>query len=282
MTLICILLGLILDRTSHILEQRRNFDWFDQYTHWLSSKLPDLLSQNPSSIVILLLPVMLLVTLIQSWIDTQLYSLLDVIFGLTIFAFSLGPLELNRLVDSYLQAREQGDEQTAREEACAIMIGEASADPDQQTVEVIRGILHSANDRIFAVIFWFVLLGPLGALLYRLSSHTQYTGSNATLAKAARRLQAIMAWVPAHLTAMAYALTGNYEGARLEFSNKNKQENLSDCNFHTLITAGQGALKDCDPGAEATCIHSAQSLVQRSLIVWLAIISALTLIGWMA
>ncbi|HED35752.1 MAG TPA: regulatory signaling modulator protein AmpE [Gammaproteobacteria bacterium] len=282
MTLICILLGILLDRTSHILEQRRNFDWFDQYTHWLSGKLPGLLSQNPSSIIILLLPVMLLVALIQGWINTQLYGLLDAIFGLSIFAFCLGPLELNRLVNSYLQAREQGDEQTARENACAIMIGEASADPDQQTIEIIRGILHSANDRFFAVIFWFVLLGPFGALLYRLSSHTQYTNSNATLAKAARRLQAIMAWAPAHLAAMSYALTGNYEGARLEFFKKNKQDDLADCNYHTLITAGQGALKACDPGAEATCIHSAQALVQRSLIVWLAIISTLTLIGWMA
>jgi len=147
---------------------------------------------------------------------------------------------------------------------------------------VIRGILHSANDRFFSVIFWFALLGPLGALLYRLSSHSRYTSNNTTIAKAARQLQAILAWVPAHLAAMAYALTGNYEGARLEFSSKNKQEDLADCNYHTLITAGQGALKDCDPGGEATCIRAAQSLVQRSLIVWLAVISILTLMDWMA
>ncbi|VAW58644.1 hypothetical protein MNBD_GAMMA08-2756 [hydrothermal vent metagenome] len=51
---------------------------------------------------------------------------------------------------------------------------------------------------------------------------------------------------------------------------------------HTLITAGQGALKDCAPGEETACIRSARGLVLRTLIVWLAFISILTLMGWMS
>ena len=282
MALICILISIIFDRTSDILENRRNFDWFDQYSRWLLKTLPGLSSQNQSSILILLLPVMLLVGVLQSWIDNRMYGLLDLIFGLAIFAFSLGPRDLNRQVDRYLQARENGDDETANSEACGILLGEAPADPDQQTVAVMRGILHAANDRIFAVIFWFVLLGPFGALLYRLSSHTQHSSNNATLAKAARQLQAILAWVPAHLVAIGYALTGNYEGAKQEFYNKNKQVDLADCNYHTLITAGQGALKDCDPGNAAACIRSARALTLRTLIVWLAVIGILTLMGWMS
>jgi len=282
MTLICILISIIFDHISELLEQRRNFNWFDQYSRWMSQNLPGLNSQSQSSILILLLPVLLCVGFFQSWIDDKLYGALDLLFGLTIFAFSLGPVDLGRQVKRYLEARKNGDEQAAINEASAILSDQASAEPALQTIEVIRGILHSANDRFFAVIFWFVLLGPLGALLYRLSAHTRYTSSNATLSKAARQLQAILAWAPAHLAAMAYALTGNYQGARLEFSNKNKQDDLADCNYHTLITAGQGALKDCDPGDEDTCIHAAQELVQRALIVWLAIIAMLTLMGWMS
>jgi AmpE protein len=282
MALICILFGIIFDRFSDILENLRNFDWFDNYSRWLLKTLPGISSQNLSSILILLLPVMLIVMLLQIWFEGRLLGLVDLLFGLVIFAFSLGPKDLNRQINRYLKAREDGDEDAAHAEASGIMQKEPPADPDQQIVEVMRSILHESNDRFFAVIFWFVLLGPLGALLYRLTSHTMRSTANATLAHAARQFQATLAWAPAHLVAMGFALTGNYEGAKQEFYSKNKQEDLFDCNYHTLITAGQGALIDCAPGEETACIRSARALVLRTLVVWLAFIAILTLIGWVS
>ena len=282
MALICILFGIIFDRVSDILENFRNFDWFDGYTRWVLKTLPGISSQNLSSILILLIPVMLVVMLLQIWFDGRLLGLVELSFGLVIFAFSLGPKDLNRQINRYLEARESGDEQAASTEASAIMQKASPDNLDQQTVEVMRSVLHESNDRFFAVIFWFVVLGPFGAILYRLTSHTMRTTGNATLANAARQLQAILSWAPAHLVAMGYALTGNYEGAKKEFYGKNKQDDLYDCNYHTLITAGQGALKDCTPGEETACIRSARALVLRTLVVWLAIISLLTLIGWMS
>lgn len=282
MALICILFGIIFERVSDILENYRNFDWFDNYSRWLLKTLPGIGSQQQSSILILLLPVMLITMLLQIWFDGRLLGLIDLLFGLVIFAFCLGPKDLNRQINRYLEARENGDEEEANSEACAIMQKDPPKDPDQQVVEIMRSILHESNDRFFAVIFWFVILGPFGALLYRLTSHTMRSTGSATLANAARQFQAILAWVPAHLVAMGYALTGNYEGAKQEFYSKNKQDDLYDCNYHTLITAGQGALKDCAPGEETACIRSARGLVLRTLVVWLAFIAILTLIGWMS
>jgi len=282
MALICILFGIIFERVSDLLEKLRNFDWFDDYSRWLLKTLPGLSSQNLSSILILLLPIMLSVMLLQMWFEGSLLGLIDLLFGLVIFAFCLGPKDLNRQINRYLEARENGNVEAANSEASAIMQKDPPADPDQQIVEVMRAILHESNDRFFAVIFWFVLLGPFGALLYRLTSHTMRSTGNATLAKAARQFQAVLAWAPAHMVAMGYALTGNYEGAKQEFYSKNKQNDLYDCNYHTLITAGQGALKDCAPGEETSCIRSARGLVLRTLVVWLAFIAILTLIGWMS
>ena len=282
MALICILIGIIFERASDTLENLRNFDWFDSYTRWLLQILPGLTKQRQSSILILLLPVMLIAFFLQGWLDDKFFGITQFIFALSIFAFSIGPKDLNRQINRYLEARENGDTASANSEANAIMQCEAPKDPDQQIVEVMRSILHESNDRFFAVIFWFVVLGPSGALLYRLTSHTMRNTGSATLAHAARQLQAILSWAPAHLVAMGYALTGNYEGAKQHFSNKNKQEDLADCNYHTLITAGQGALKDCTPGEETACIRSARGLVLRTLVVWLTIIAILTLMGWMS
>lgn len=282
MALICILIGIILERASELLESRRNFDWFNRYSRWLFRTLPGLDNQRNSSIVILLLPIVVLMWLLQNWLDDRLLGLTELLFGLVIFAYSLGPRDLNRQIDRYLEAREAGDEEAAYNAACDIMQDEAPTDNDQQLVDVMRAILHEANDRFFAVIFWFVILGPMGALFYRLSAHTMRNSGSATLADAARHLQAILAWAPAHLVAIGYALTGNYEGAKQEFGSKNRIDDLYENNYLTLITAGQGALKDCAPGDESACIRSARALVLRTLVVWLAFIAILTLMGWMS
>lgn len=282
MALFCILFGIIFERVSDFLERHRNFDWYDRYSRWILKVLPGLTKQQKSSIVILLLPIIFITGLLQGWLDDKLLGFTELVFGLVIFAFSLGPKDLNRQVDRYLAARESGDQASAQSEASDILQQKAADDADQQTLEVTRAILHESNDRFFAVIFWFVVLGPMGALLYRLSSYSMRNSSSATLAMAARQLQAILAWAPAHLVAMGYALTGNYEAAKQEFNSKCKQEDLYECNYLTLITAGQGALKDFAPDDETASIRSARALVLRTLVVWLAIIAVLTLMGWMS
>jgi len=282
MALICILIGIIFERASDTLEKLRNFEWFDNYSRWLLRTFPRITEQGRFSIIIILLPILFLTAILQGWFEGQLLGLIELLFGLVIFAFCLGPKDLNRQINNYLDAKENGDETIAYNEASNIMQKDAPTDPDQQVVEVMRSILHEPNDRFFSVIFWFVVLGPLGALMYRLATHTMRTAENETLANAATQLQAIMAWAPAHMAAIGYALTGNYEGAKHEFYSKTKQDNLTECNYHTLITAGQGALKDCKPGEETACIRSARALVLRTLIVWLSFIAILTLMGVMS
>jgi membrane protein required for beta-lactamase induction len=264
------------------LREFRNFRWFEQYSQWMINHLPGLTNQGASLIVILLFPIIIVAALIQNGLDDLFFGLFSLLFSLAVFIYSLGPGDLNREVDDYLAAREAGDDEQARQTASTILKRPASASPDQQSVEVMHAILSQSNDRIFSVIFWFLLLGPLGALVFRLTSYTMQTTRNNTLGNAARKLQAVLAWAPAHLVAGGYALTGNYEGASQGFREKVKQDNLSECNHLTLITAGLGALKDCEPGEETACIRATRGLVLRTLVVWVAVIALLTLIGWMA
>ncbi len=281
MILICILFGIIFERASDTLENLRSFGWYERYSEWLMKTLPSLNEKPRLSIVVLLFPLLFIVIILQAWFEGSLYGLFELLFGLIIFAYCLGPKDINRQINRYLLARENGDEDAAMAEATEIMQKPAPSDPDQQTVEVMRAVLHESNDRVFAVIFWFVILGPLGAVLYRLTTHTMRTTEYEYLREAAKQLQAILAWAPAHLVAIGYALTGDYEGAKHEFSNKVRQNDLSDCNYHTLITAGQGAIKDCSSTDETACVRSARALVLRTLVVWLAAVAMLTLIGFM-
>lgn len=282
MALICILIGLILERTLDRIREFRKFHWFNRYSQWMIQHLPGLIEQGASSIIILLLPLMIVVAIVQNTLDNIFFDLFSVLFGLLVFVYCLGPRDLSVDIDGFLDARENGDEEKAQQYATAIMGEESSRAPDRQIADVMHAILYQSNDRIFAVIFWFVILGPFGAILYRLTSYTMLFSMNKTLAAAAKKLQAILAWPSAHLVSMGYALTGNYEGATAGFRDKSKPDDLSLSNYNTLTRAGLGALKDCTPGEETACIRSTRGLVLRTLVVWLAVISILTLIGWMA
>lgn len=282
MALISILLGLILERSLDKIRNFRSFAWYNQYSRWMTRHLPGLVEQGASSIVILLLPLMIVVAIIQNTLDDVFFDLFSLIFALATFLYCLGPRDLSLDIDGFLDARENADEARAQQFASALMGEEASSAPDQQIVDVMHAILYQSNDRIFSVIFWFLVLGPFGAILYRLTSYTMQFQVNTTLSAAAKKLQAILAWAPAHLVAIGYALTGNYEGATAGYRDKNKPEDLTQSNYNTLTRAGLGALKDCTPGEETACIRSTRGLVFRTLVVWLAVISILTLIGWMA
>ena len=280
MSLICIIAGLLLERMLETLQQLRNFQWFEKYSQWMINHMPGLIEQGASSIVILLLPVMLLAGLIQNILADTFFDIFSLIYGFVVFVYCLGPGDLDKEIDCFLTARETADEDMAHKCASAIMGEDASRSPDQQIVDVTQNILYQSNDRFFAVIFWFVVLGPFGALLYRLTSYTSKRSNNKTLTAAARRLKAILAWAPAHLVAAGYALTGNYEGASEGFKGKQKKDELNESNYNTLVSAGLGALKNCTPGEETACIRSTRGLVLRTLIVWLALIALLTLMGW--
>jgi membrane protein required for beta-lactamase induction len=282
MALICIVIALVLERAADTLGDLRNFQWFERYSQWMINHLPGLTNQGASLIVILLLPVIIVVAILQNSLDDAFFDLFSLLFALAVFIYSLGPGDLNRQVDNYLGARETGNDDDARQYATDIIGQPAPESPDQQTAEVMHAILYQANDRLFCVIFWFLLLGPLGAIVYRLTAHTMHTAYNNPLGDAAKKLQAIMAWAPVHLVAMGYALTGNYEGASRGFRDKLKMEDLSECNYNTLVTSGLGALKDCEPGEETACIRATRALVLRTLVVWVAVIALLTLIGWMS
>ncbi|MDH5736504.1 MAG: regulatory signaling modulator protein AmpE [Gammaproteobacteria bacterium] len=280
MSLICIIAGLFLERVLDTLQELRQFHWFEKYSQWMINHMPGLLEQGASSIVILLLPVMIIAAVIQNILADTFFDIFSVIYGFVIFAYCLGPGVLDKEIECFLKARENGDEEMAHKCASAIMGEDAPGSPDQQIADVMQNILYQSNDRFFAVIFWFVVLGPFGALLYRLTSYTSKRSNNKILTAAAIKLKAILAWVPAHLVAIGYALTGNYEGASAGFKGKQKKDELSESNYNTLVSAGLGALQNCTPGEETACIRSTRALVLRTLIVWLALIALLTLMGW--
>ena len=277
MALISIILGLFLDRTFRHLHDLRDMTWFEFYAQaiqrFTGKRVPPL-----QFIVILALPVLLLLG-IQIMLHGFFFNLPSFVFGIIVFIYCLGPACLSTDIEAYIHARTLGDEDEALHYAGTITDTAASTSPDQQISDVTRAILYVANERIFATIFWFIIFGPFGCMLYRLISELSKQIEYGDLAEFSGFIHAIMAWVPARMLAAGYALTGNFDGAYHAYKDRAHTADFSQSNKEVLVATGLGAMRNLDMATELAGIYAAQALVMRGVIVWIAMLAVMTLGG---
>ena len=279
MALISIILGLLFDRAFRHLHDLRDLSWFEYYTNAVTR----LVNTNGviQIIAVLFVPI-LIIAVIQLQLSDFLLEFPYLLFGVLVFVYCLGPACLSSDIEYYLDARRLGDDDEALHYAGALTERAASTAPDQQTSDVTRSILYVANERIFAVIFWFVIIGPAGALLYRLTTNlSKQHGLSDSLSAVATLLQAVLTWVPARMLALGYALTGHFDGALQAYRNRPYESDLALENYDVLVNTGMGALRDQEATDEISSIISARNLVMRSILIWIAVLALLTLGGWL-
>jgi len=280
MALISIIIGLLFDRAFRHLHDLRDLSWFEYYTNAVT-RFVRTSNGLVQAIAVLVFPV-LTIAAIHYLLSDLLLGLFDLLFGILVFAYCLGPACLSSDIEYYLDARRLGDEDEALHYAGALTERAASTAPDQQTNDVTRAILFVANERIFAVIFWFVIIGPVGAILYRLTTNlSKQDNLNDSLAAVATLFQAALTWIPARMLALGYALTGHFDGALQAYRNRPYEPDLALDNHDVLVSTGMGALRDHEASDEISSIISARNLVMRSILIWIAVLAVLTLGGWL-
>jgi membrane protein required for beta-lactamase induction len=213
--------------------------------------------------------------------------LLSLVLDVFVLVLALAPRDLPGEIAAYREALDAGDEARARELARELLGHEPQSDLAARTDEVTEFVLVGANDRLFGVFFWFALLGPAGAVLYRMMHllHDECRGGEGAFCAAAERGYGVLAWLPAHLTALAYGLAGSFEDAATDF-----REYYSQCsvqffqvNSDVLACTGRGALRlaaGSDHGLAR--VDAAMALVKRSLLIWMVALALVSLIGWIA
>jgi AmpE protein len=277
MALISIIIGLLLDRTFRQLHELRDMTWFEYYAMAIrrltARRFPPL-----QFLLIIAIPVAFILT-IQVLLHDFLFNIPAVVFGIIVFMYCLGPACLTTDVDDYIHARTIGDEDEALHYAGTITGQAASTSPDQQTSDVTRAILFIANERIFGTIFWFAVLGPFGCLSYRLISQLSKQAEFTELADFAMYIHGIMAWLPARMLAIGYALTGNFDGAYHAYRDRALTADIAQGNIEVLMSAGLGAMRNLDMDTELASIYAAQALVMRAVIAWIGILAVMTLGG---
>lgn len=301
MTLIALFLGLALERTLTRLLHLREPRWFDGYLDWALARFRTVRGSGALllSIALVLLPV-IPVALVAWGFHDVLLGIVFITFAAFVLLFSLGPRDLKDEVDDYIEALERGDREAAQRVAREILEHDAGqrTGTGQDTLE--EAIFVQTNNRLFGVVFWFMLLGPAGAWLFRVSDLMrrravfEYRGRAESshqvpdFVEALQTIYGALAWAPARLLSLGYALAGSFEQALSEWRRQmqNASARFFDTNDQLLASVGIAALgmteatDDVVPLPDVERVRACMRLISRALFIWLVFISALVLIGW--
>lgn len=136
-----------------------------------------------------------------------------------VLLYSLGRGNFSAEVKAYIAASERGDTVVASRLAEELRGG---AEPENSSAnvenwpmlhgETLRVISYRGFERMFAVLFWFFIVGAVGALLYRLSVIYRERETVATpQGRLAARWLWLMEWPAVRMMGLTWALVGNFE-----------------------------------------------------------------------
>lgn len=271
MTFIVTLIALLIERFfdwSHL----RYWRWYEGYQQWIAQKAP----QKQSYILLLLaiIPILLVVALVQFSLRYPLYGLIELIFQLAIVLYCLGPQSLWADTFACINALTSNDAQA--KEKLKMQMGVTENESTSLHQLLLDRIFIEANRRVFAPIFWFVVIGPVGIVLYRLISQSAqaipHEGKISETSPAAHIYEAALDWVPLRVMTFLFALGGHFAKV---FNVYRKHVGTSfDGNETLLVECGNAALGgDEKIMTDGSTERSAVSLLDRTFVIFLILVA---------
>lgn len=254
--------------------------------------------QGVAAVCVLLVPLAALAALLQQ------HAISGMLFSIVLLYFAIAPRSLSEHAVRVAQAFSANDLPAARL-AVSMMVSRDTSQLDEEGVAraTVESVLENGNDAIFAALFWFAVAGAPGVVLYRLSNTLDamwgYRNERYNhFGWAAARLDDVLNFIPARLTALSYALVGHTRSALSCW--RQQASAWGSPNAGPVMAAGAGALcvklggaaiyhgeieqrppLGCGMAVRASDITRAVQLVRHTLYLWLAVIVLGALLsGW--
>ena len=191
---------------------------------------------------------LMLPTVLVYWLLARVSPLLALAWNVAILYLTLGFRHYSHYFTSIQLALNAGDEATARR-LLAQWTGADTAALDVADVArlAVEKALVTTHRNVFGVFFWFLLpLGPAGAVLYRVTEYLARAWNepddlrNESFGLFAARAFYWIDWLPVRMTAIAFAIVGNFEDAIYAW--RNFATRWQDEAVGIILSAGSGAM----------------------------------------
>ena len=289
MTIISILIAFALCHFVRELGRVRQHEWLGNWVGIANRTFSDASGWSGFGgfLVILLLPLLVLVLmflLLKSVLGPAGIFLL----ALMVLIYCFGPRDLDTDVAAIVNA----DDEEERKAAIESLLRDEPPDDDEACKSaVIDAVFQESLRRWFAIIFWFAVLGIVGALLYRMVdwlSHGEYEISPLQRALF-QRTQQIMDWPAAQLMTLALAIATDFDSVYATWKKYHLEQG------HGIFEGDNGFLLASARGIVLTghaardgyadqldgplaSLQQSMDLVWRALGVWLTVLALLLLV----
>jgi len=304
MSFLALFAALLLDYFKPLRAHFRTWPWFSRYAHYLEQQFNA--GEHRHGLLAWLLavvPLALFATMVHVFLN-QLNALLGLLWSVVVLYLVMGFRYLGANAASIASALRGQELDEARRQLGQWLGRDSSAFSAGDVAKLgIEEILRGAYQHLFGVIIWFALFGPGGALLYRLSQILGLKWGElderefGDFGKVAAHIFAWMEWLPLRITAISFAIVGDFEDAMYCWRSQAGQ--WAQRGMGIILASGAGAmgvkLGESITGrdgfesrpelglgdeADADYLDSAVSMVWRALVLWLVLLLLLTLARW--
>jgi adenosylcobinamide-phosphate synthase len=262
--------------------------------------------------------ILMLPTALIYWLCTKISPVTALAWNILIVYLTLGFRHYSHYFTSIQLALNSGDEISARALLTEWTAQDATAmDANEIARIAVEQALITTHRTVFGVFFWFLMpVGPACAVMYRVAEYLARAWNephhlkHESFGRFAAQAFYWIDWIPVRLTAIAFAIVGNFEDAIYtwrNFANRWKDESVG-----ILLSSGGGAMGvrlgasaetafvmptmdasmvdpqsvevDTLPGEVPTArtLQSTVGLVWRALLLWMLLLLLLSLAVWLS
>ncbi len=292
--LLAVILAVVLDRLVPDRHGIKPFAWYRDWAESIEERFNGgRRSHGVGAVLVAMVPIVAGVFLVR-FILGEVGGWLRFLFDVFVLYLCLDVYRLGKVSGNVSTSLEAGNVDEANDHFRELSGKDA---PERSEAGIARStvetVLKQGNSLVVSPIFWFLLFGPAGAIMQRLSSILDLLWGHryerfAEFGWAAARFDDILGWLPARVTALSYALMGSFEDALHCW--RRRIGVWSDINSGPLLASGLGALhmRSCEDVTEehtygedtseglvvipdAGHVQRVIALVWRVLVLWLAI-----------
>lgn len=291
MTLLVVVLACLLRRW---LDSEDRLPTDPLWRHWLGRNGGPEANSTPWAALITGVSVAVVTGFAVVWLKASGQMLLAGFIECLVLLLAMGVTGWRKALKEYSDAWGRGDMQASWRHVKHLLRGRDAGlanSPESLHLALSRQLMVSVFERYFLILFWFLVIGPAGALLARLLVALKDHWPDDRLRQRLNILYEVMAWLPVRLVGGTFGMAGDLQGwarggwhlltqARLPVRKLLlKTANVS-LSSHALDPAGFVRLHPdqwTDFGARS--LAAVRGLLNRSLMIWVAMIALLAIIG---
>ncbi len=238
--------------------------------------------------ILFIISSILLVIIINGFLSLYIHWILSFLFSFSVLLYCLRSNEFNEKIEDlkFIIENKTKVENDSILKLLGVNIKSGGTIKDFP-YKLTENLFFSSTRNIFTVIFWFLLLGPGGALGYKFLDYLVFTNDlriDKTSKNNLKEILGLVEFIPIRLSSLAFAVVGNFEhalGSWKKFDLNDKSLHQSNIELINKIGSSSAQLESSyndDDIIEK--ISYIQTLVVRSLLAWLSIIMLLILGGF--